>query len=278
MEFKIKPYEELTLTDDFVFCKVMQNEEVCKETIETLLHVRIKRIVYVEPQKTIDMNYNSKGIRLDVYVEDDKRVFDVEIQTTLKNELPKRSRYYQSIIDINSLRKGKLYTELKESYVVFICTGDPFKFNLPCYTFENICREKEDLLLDDKSYKVFYNIKAYKEAGDIKTSALLEYLQNGKSSNKLTEKLNELVYEAKKNQKWRKEYMTLEMMKTEKLYEGIKRGIALGREEGREEGREAGARNKALETATNALMLGISADKIATITGLSLEEIEKLKK
>ena len=72
--------------------------------------------------------------------------------------------------------------------------------------------------------------------------------------------------------------MTLEMMKTEKLYEGIKRGIALGREEGREEGREAGARNKALETATNALMLGISADKIATITGLSLEEIEKLKK
>src|SRR5574344_396797 len=114
------------------------------------------------------------------------------MQTTVKKNLGKRIRYYQSLVDIDTLKKGADYASLKESYIIFICTSDPLNLGFPCYTFKNTCQENKDTLLDDKSTKVFYNINAYKEAGDKRTSALLEYLQNGKSSNMLTEKLNRL--------------------------------------------------------------------------------------
>ena len=53
-----------------------------------------------------------------------------------REDIGKRTRYYQSMIDIDSLLKGAVYSELKESYVIFICTSDPFESGLPVYTFE----------------------------------------------------------------------------------------------------------------------------------------------
>ena len=74
------------------------------------------------------MTAKSKGIRLDIYVEDDDNtVFNLEMQTTTYKELPKRSRYYQGIIDLNMIEKGESYDILKESYVIFICTFDFLK-------------------------------------------------------------------------------------------------------------------------------------------------------
>lgn len=35
------PFEKLTLADDFLFCKVMQNKRLCKELLEIILHVKI---------------------------------------------------------------------------------------------------------------------------------------------------------------------------------------------------------------------------------------------
>ena len=67
---KIKDWSTLTLSNDFMFGKVMQNEDVCKELLENLLHIKIKKLVYLEPQKTIDVSIQSKGVRLDVYVAD----------------------------------------------------------------------------------------------------------------------------------------------------------------------------------------------------------------
>ena len=60
---------------------------------------------------------------------------------------PKRTRYYQGMIDMDELKKGQYYTELKESFIIFICTFDPFGENLPMYTFRHRCIEKEGLEL-----------------------------------------------------------------------------------------------------------------------------------
>ena len=112
-----KPLEKLTIVDDFMFGAVMSNPKRCKPLLELVLGVRIRRIEYPELQKTIDQRYGSKSIRLDVYVEDDEgTVYDVEIQTTSKKNLPKRTRYYQGIIDINILEKGEDYRALKRSF------------------------------------------------------------------------------------------------------------------------------------------------------------------
>ena len=68
---------------------------------------------FVEPQKTEKEGYESKGVRLDIYVEsEDGTIYDVEVQTTDKRNLPKRMRFYQSIMDINFLNKWMDYNVL----------------------------------------------------------------------------------------------------------------------------------------------------------------------
>ena len=101
---------------------------MCKPLLENILNIKITDIVYVDYEETIQMTAKSKGIRLDIYVEDDDNtVFNLEMQTTTYKELPKRSRYYQGIIDLNMIEKGESYDILKESYVIFICTFDFLK-------------------------------------------------------------------------------------------------------------------------------------------------------
>ena len=101
---------------------------MCKPLLENILNIKIRDIVYVDYEETIQMTAKSKGIRLDIYVEDDNNtVFNIEMQTTTYKELPKRSRYYQGIIDLNMIEKDESYDILKESYVIFICTFDFLK-------------------------------------------------------------------------------------------------------------------------------------------------------
>ena len=104
---KIKKYEELTIKDDFMFGIIMRNPKYCKTFLETVLNVKISKIEYPESQKTIDISLSSKSIRLDIYVEDGKNtVYNIEMQSTLYKYIPKRSRYYQDMIDLNILEKG----------------------------------------------------------------------------------------------------------------------------------------------------------------------------
>lgn len=72
---------------------------------------------------------------------------------------PATTRYYQGMIDMDELKKGQYYTALKESFIIFICTFDPFGENLPMYTFRHRCIEKEGLELGDLSTKIFLNAK-----------------------------------------------------------------------------------------------------------------------
>ncbi len=67
-----KEFKELTIDDDFMFAKVMKNTDLCKQLLEVILKVKIDRIEYQEEQKTIDIVENAKGVRLDVYVLDEK--------------------------------------------------------------------------------------------------------------------------------------------------------------------------------------------------------------
>ena len=127
---RIKEWEELTISDNFLFQKVMQNRRLCKRFIRKLLKIKVKRIVYMTAERSIAVGISSKSIRLDLYVETENgTAIDIEIQTTdgVYGWLPKRSRYYRSIIDLDILGRGMDYLELKPSYVIFICTFDPFE-------------------------------------------------------------------------------------------------------------------------------------------------------
>ena len=119
----VKGFEELEFKDDFMFGVIMRNPKYCKPFLETILGIKISDIKYPKTQESIDISVNAKGVRLDVYVEDEKdTVYNIEMQVALNKNLPKRSRYYQGMIDLNILEKGEDYKNLKRSYVIFICT------------------------------------------------------------------------------------------------------------------------------------------------------------
>ena len=79
--YNLKPVEELVFTDDFMFGAVMREPKICKGVLERLLKTKISQIQYPILQKSIAPFYAQKGVRLDVYVADSDKVFDVECQT-----------------------------------------------------------------------------------------------------------------------------------------------------------------------------------------------------
>ena len=283
-----KSVEELTFTDDFMFGTIMKHKPVCKGVLERLLHIKVGKIEYPSLQKTIAPFYESKGIRLDVYVAESSRVFDIEIQTSVPPDLPKRTRYYQSLMDVDCLLRGQSYAELKDSYVLFICTQDPFNKGLPVYTFENTCREESGLFLADKSYKVFYNASAYGKEKDDELHALLRYLCEKQATSHFTQTIDGLVESTKNNEKFRSVYMSLNIHRDDLLRQGsligekigFERGVVAGMSKGRRQGIEQGfadgSHRKALEDAGNLKRLGVSIDIITQATGLSKQEVENI--
>ena len=265
----IKTVDELTFTDDGMFQAVMHDPEICAELIERLLHIRVKKIEYPELEKVIAPYYSSKGVRLDVYIKDSDRIIDIECQANLKPSLGKRTRYYQSMIDIDCLMKGESYHKLKESFILFLCKEDPFydennkRYGLPCYTFKNICAENSHINLNDKTMKVIYNASAYEKENDKLIKAFLRFIHtNEPGEDDFSNRLSRIVTKLKENEKFRSDYLAMNLHDFDIRYEALN--------EGRQE--------KAVEAAINAIALGLSPEQISKITSLTVEQILELQK
>ena len=228
-----KTLDELTLMDDYMFAAVMRNKDILKRLLECILNINISRIEFLEAQKTEKTSYESKGVRLDLYVVDENGIiYNVEIQTSDKRNLPKRMRYYQSAIDISVLNPGDDYNKLRNSYIIFICNYDPFEQNRYIYTFENTCREDPELKFGDEAYKIVVNTKGCKGEISEELKEVIMYLDLEKVTGGFSRELDDAVKSVKDNEANRLEYLRHYIRDNE-----IK---AEGREEGREEGRKEG--------------------------------------
>lgn len=235
---EVKTIKELNLEDDFLFAKVMSDTEICKEVLEKILNVKIEKIIVLEEQKVIDLLIESKGIRLDVYVQDENNtVYNVEMQRGKNKNLPKRFRYYQGNIDLDLISKGEDYKKLKNSFVIFICTFDLFGQGRHVYTFENRCIEDSNLILDDGTKKIILNTKGILDDVDSEMHDFLRYIENTTdmaaetSSGNLVKHIHEKVKEVKNNKIVEVEYMTLLERDREKIEQGIEQGIEIGKAE-----------------------------------------------
>ena len=133
---KQKNYEDLTLRDYFMFGKICSKPENRKLILDSLLQIDFHEKLG-EVEKYLQEFRDTKYVRLDLLVEDvSGTVYDAEMQNKSNNhsrqdELPKRSRYYQSIIDTAYANTGGEYKLLPEIYIIFICTYDPFGKDIP---------------------------------------------------------------------------------------------------------------------------------------------------
>lgn len=221
-----KVWENATIRDNFIFGKTLEmNPGLCRRLIELILNIRVKEIKYPEREKVIENRTDSKGIRLDVYVEDNQnRSFDLEMQIADSDNIAKRMRYYQGLIDGDKLKRGQHYSALGESFIIFICPFDKFQQGRHIYTFRESCDQDYNLKLNDGAVKIFLSTKGTLNDVSEDVKAFLDYVDSGIINGDFVQEIDDVVQSVKSNRKARLEYMTYEMALLESKLEGEERG------------------------------------------------------
>ena len=264
---RIEKWNKLTLRNNFMFRLVMEKQELCKKLIECILGIKIKSISYMEHEKSFEANLRSKGIRLDLFVIDEDGVaYDIEMQmdNSYKEFLGRRTRYYVSTMDNNALKKGERYSQLRKSYVIFICTFDPFGRGLAKYTFNAICNEDHSLVLDDGVTRVFINTEGDRHRISKELASFIGYISTGEVTDDYTKDLDEEVRTLRNDDGRERDYMTYmqTIMEHEDMAysQGITQGISQA--------------NKAM--AIKMLKANKPYEEISEFTELTMSEIDEL--
>ena len=261
-------WEKATIANNFIFYKVMRhNPDVCKELLEILLEMEIDHIE-MRGEETVEIDFGSKGIRLDVYAKNSTQAFNLEMQAADSKELPERARYYQGSMDVDCLKSGEKYRELKDSYVIFICIQDLFEKGLACYSFENLCREDTSIQLRDRAFKYFFIAQNCGKILNEKQKAFLQLVLGQKASDNFTRRIEELTEDAKHNTQWRQQYMEWERQRT---YD-----FEIGKEAGIEIGKEAGKEAQLIESVLGFHENKVSIEVIAKSLKLSEEKVKEI--
>lgn len=257
--------KRISFSNRYMFGRVMTDESLCAGVIEAVLGIRPSHIDYLNAEQAREVNPQSRGIRMDVYVESDGRVYDIEMQVQPEVALGRRFRYYQSAIDSGLLRRSQDYGELAESHIVFLCLADPFGASLPVYTIERSCKEDPRIDISCGAHWHVLNAGSWEAAPVGTLRNLLEYMHNGSvAEDPLIEGIDAAVNEANADSRWSDmvwSVSTIEendrrrarMMEREAMERGLAKGIEQGIQQGIEQGEHR------LERLVNALL---DADRI----------------
>lgn len=259
-----KKYE---FSNVYMFSAVMRRPEICKAVLERILDKRIDEITFPEYEKTIaSQKIGAKGIRVDIYCKDEDAVYTVEMQNGEEESLPKRSRYYQSSMDIDSLEKGAVYSELPAGFVIFICRYDPYGEGRHIYTFENRCIQDMSILFGDMTRKIVLNTKGTEDDVSRPLKMFLDYIETQDTAgDDLLQEIDNMVVDINKNYVWRDDTMTFEM----EIKAAEHRGMTKARRE---------YENQIRNMVKTMISEGISKDVIISSSGITEEEYEELSK
>ena len=243
--------------------------------MEELLQIKIADINYLEAEKSLEPEYTSRGIRLDIIVADDRNThYNLEMQVknnknpdTKKHVLPKRTRYYQALLDIDLLQNSQEYDLLPPTYVIFICVFDFFAKGNYVYTLKKRCLEDLELELPDEATTIILNTQGTHGNISKDIKSFYDYVNNHVINSDFTKQIDDEISYLKLDTKVRREFMLLEA----RLLDERREGKAEGRIEGKAEEKNA--------IATLMLAKGCySLQEISELTKLSIEDIEDIEK
>ena len=233
-----KTLQELNLTDDFLFDVATEELENCKAIIELTTGLRLKSLKWKSGQKVIHNLPGKRGVRLDFIAEsEDGRIFDVEMQNRNEGNIPKRTRFYQALIDAPILKSGERgFDKMNPLYIIIICNYDPYGKKKYCYTFDNQCKEVPGLRLGDEVTKLLLSTKGEnKEEVSKELVDFLHYVtesnENGLSDecDERLKRLHESIREIKASADMEVEYMKMEERERIIRDEGKQIGIINGK-------------------------------------------------
>ena len=241
--------KNLTIKNNFMFAAVMSDEENCKGFLERALSMKVDH-VEISTEKNIVYHPEYKGVRLDVYAKDENNTrYNIEMQVLKQPALGRRSRYYQSQMDMELLLKGCEYAELPDSYVIFLCDFDPFRKGKYRYTFWTACEETEKASLKDGRCIMFLNTRG--ENAEEVPKELVSFLKFVHADLKESQKdfqddyvrqVQKSVTHIRESREMEERFMLLELLLKDE------------RREGREEGRKTGQ----LEEAQGMLQMALN--------------------
>ena len=208
----IKQWETLGISNDFIFCKVMEDEELLAELIHLILPDIEFTDLTIIAQKSEKDGLDTHGVRFDIFVKDGTgRVIEIEMQVLNTGNLPLRIRFYCSMIDTQMLAPNESYNRLKDKYVIMICPFDPFKHGRHFYSFTSRCDQDHELQLGDKATTIILSAAGTMDDVSDKLKAFLDYVAGKPSDDEYVQKLEAAVKKAKANKEWRRDYMTARM-------------------------------------------------------------------
>ncbi len=145
------------LLDDDFFTKCFEGDTECIELVlRIVLNKSDLKVVDVRTQVFVE-NIKNRSVRLDVLATDSQgRKFNVEIQRADKGAGKRRARYNSSMMDANLLNKGEDFDSLPETFVVFITENDVIGRGKALYPVGR-CFLDSGEIFDDGSHIIYVN-------------------------------------------------------------------------------------------------------------------------
>ncbi len=266
---------EFNLSDFALFMSVMKVKEAYENVLSIILDEADLQLKEVKAEQVVLNKSGKRAIRLDAWALDVReRQFDMEMQNdTRGDDVRKRSRFYQGLIDTPILKSGKKirYKHLPSTAIIFITQDDIFGKDLAMYTFSERCEEVPELSLDDGTSKIFLNMTS--KNGRPELISLLQYMKHTTLNNesimvqdKRIVDLDRIVEEVKQSEEW-------EAVKMNILEIGIERGKELGLEQGRQQGNT----DTLNDIIKKMLRHDMSDENIRLYTGCEQDFIDKIK-
>ena len=150
--------------------------------------------------------------------------------------LPKRTRYYQAMLDVDSLQKGQNFDLLPPTYIIFICVFDFFGNGNYTYTFKKRCIENPEIEFPDETTVILLNTAGTHGNITPDTKSFFDYVTKNSVTSDFTQQIDNEIVHLKSDQKVRLEYMSFKTLIQDNRYEAYAEGEAKGLAKGKVEG------------------------------------------
>ena len=298
--------ELLPLTDDYIFKRVFAykgNESVLKDFLEALLKIEIKGIKITNPE-IIPYEKGEKRGLLDIKAEiNDGTMIDVELQMKNEKNTEERATEYMGKMISEQLQVGDSYQKLKKSIVIFITNYNFLNRN----SYHSVGRMKFDKTLKDEYVDMGFKIEDeiaskyievhYIELPKFKKKELSRFTKLDQWMCIFTQNKEGIMLAEKENKEIKRAINTLDFLSKDPKERERHNSIVMAEynrlvseqnffEDGRKEGKmerkngtelSSGAKEKTIEIAKKMFKEKLPIEMIEKLTGLSKEEIEKLK-
>jgi len=266
---KLMAGERPNLSNFILFLSVMKNKEAHEITLSIIMENPELHLEEIHVEEVVLNKCGKRAIRLDAWAKDTAGTqYNTEMQNDVnKDDVRKRSRFYQGLIDTPILKSGKntKYKHLPSTVIIFITQEDIFGEDLVKYTFTEQCEEVEGLHLDDGTTKIFLNMTS--KNGSPELVSLLQYMKETRLENpniivkdERMEKLDAIVSDVLESEEWEETNMSIYSVAWEL---GEKAGMESGMKAGMESGIEIGEQKNKVILICKKLQKGKSLDVIA---------------